>query len=694
MMTIFRIFGVAPFYIDICEIKKKLTIKFRYSSAGTIYNIVLLLIPIIAYCSVLTKVTQNDSIKIDELDTKLLIIIICCAHLCFTIMLIMFGFKQKSMVKIANQLTDSNITINTQLHHFHKRSKNRKYIGPFIVFIFILLYIILYGISWITLQFDFLFHILLIAPRFAFGLFLIQYSLVLIFLEDRFYHVNESLMLLMNPDLTEVYNILDSVVDTKRNYAVVRDVRVIRKVQQVLFDISYELSDVYGWPALLTIPYSCLKLIYNTYRFTSMLISSVSSTTVTPALITFHASQIVQDMFPLIILTCCGTRIIEEAKRTGNIVHNVMASYPIYKTLINYELKQFSIEVIERKISFTACGIFAIDNGLFQSNLITCLRIIDKDVAKQFASMIVNDLVKKTSFILEINPGNGYLTDELLESKVPHIHSYEKEPKYTESLMLLNEKYPDRLSIRPYNLLTLPMIEYKDRVAKSKIMDDIFQGALKNSWNDEPSIHIIGAVSSMNFFYYLKYSIISQYLSNYGRISLYLAILPSMSMIFDESAEKIIHHKPNTMFLRTLFDYKMLGSLPRHAFSPEPPDRIDKKRNRKYYTEDTEKMNVVKLIPKSDFFNDHFTRRDAEMFYHFLSIHLRRADIRIIPTFEKWIPDCGPRLIKLNFNIFTEFSELSATELLNLFKIFRSWPEYKTSVFLDIVEDLTTRRLT
>ncbi|KAK0086792.1 hypothetical protein PV325_002512 [Microctonus aethiopoides] len=505
------------------------------------------------------------------------------------------------MVKIANQLTDSNITINTQLHHFHKH---------------------------------------------------------------RFYHVNESLMLLMNPDLTEVYNILDSVVDTKRNYAVVRDVRVIRKVQQVLFDISYELSDVYGWPALLTIPYSCLKLIYNTYRFTSMLISSVSSTTVTPALITFHASQIVQDMFPLIILTCCGTRIIEEAKRTGNIVHNVMASYPIYKTLINYELKQFSIEVIERKISFTACGIFAIDNGLFQSivissafiaddklyilvmcakkNLITCLRIIDKDVAKQFASMIVNDLVKKTSFILEINPGNGYLTDELLESKVPHIHSYEKEPKYTESLMLLNEKYPDRLSIRPYNLLTLPMIEYKDRVAKSKIMDDIFQGALKNT------------------------------------------ILPSMSMIFDESAEKIIHHKPNTMFLRTLFDYKMLGSLPRHAFSPEPPDRIDKKRNRKYYTEDTEKMNVVKLIPKSDFFNDHFTRRDAEMFYHFLSIHLRRADIRIIPTFEKWIPDCGPRLIKLNFNIFTEFSELSATELLNLFKIFRSWPEYKTSVFLDI----------
>lgn len=166
-----------------------------------------------------------------------------------------------------------------------------------------------------------------------------------------------------------------------------------------------------------------------------------------------------------------------------------------------------------------------------KKNLITSLRIIDKDVAKQFASMIVNDLVKKTSFILEINPGNGYLTNELLETKVPYIHLYEKEPKYTESLMLLSEKYPDRLSIRPYNLLTLSMIEYKDRVAKSEKMDDIFQGALKNSWNDEPSIHIIGAVTSMSFFYYLKNSIISQYLSNYGRISLYLAIIPSMSMV-------------------------------------------------------------------------------------------------------------------------------------------------------------------
>ncbi|KAK0182839.1 hypothetical protein PV327_000933 [Microctonus hyperodae] len=305
--------------------------------------------------------------------------------------------------------------------------------------------------------------------------------------------------------------------------------------------------------------------------------------------------------------------------------------------------------------------------------------------------MIVNDLVKKTSFILEINPGYGYVTDELLENKVPYIHLYETEPNYIESLKLLSKKYPDRISIRPYNLLTLSKIEYKDRIKKSEQMDVIFQGAIKKSWNDEPSMHIIGAVPSMKFFYYLRNSILSQYLSNYGRISLYLAILPSMSMIFNESAEQTTRLNANATFFRTFFDCEMLGSLPRCAFSPMPSDRANKKN--KKYREDMDTMNVVKLIPKSDFFNAHFSRRDAELFHHFLAIHLKRADIRIIPALEKWIPDCGPRLIKLNFHIFTKFSELSPTEMLNLFKTFQSWPEYKTSVFSDIIEDIMERRL-
>ncbi|KAG8233050.1 hypothetical protein J437_LFUL004271 [Ladona fulva] len=43
---------------------------------------------------------------------------------------------------------------------------------------------------------------------------------------------------------------------------------------------------------------------------------------------------------------------------------------------------------------------------------------------------------------------------------------------------------------------------------------------------------------------------------------------------------------------------------------------------------------------------------------------------------------CGPRLIVKGFTIFTQFGELSPSEILSVFQEFISWPEYSTSSFL------------
>lgn len=49
--------------------------------------------------------------------------------------------------------------------------------------------------------------------------------------------------------------------------------------------------------------------------------------------------------------------------------------------------------------------------------------------------------------------------------------------------------------------------------------------------------------------------------------------------------------------------------------------------------------------------------------------------------FRKWIPDCGPRLIKNGLSIFTKFGELSPQEIVHIFNQFSSWPEYELSAF-------------
>lgn len=49
---------------------------------------------------------------------------------------------------------------------------------------------------------------------------------------------------------------------------------------------------------------------------------------------------------------------------------------------------------------------------------------------------------------------------------------------------------------------------------------------------------------------------------------------------------------------------------------------------------------------------------------------------------RKWIPGCGIRLIAKDYTIFTQFGDLTPTQLVELFKEFKSWPEYSESNFL------------
>lgn len=49
--------------------------------------------------------------------------------------------------------------------------------------------------------------------------------------------------------------------------------------------------------------------------------------------------------------------------------------------------------------------------------------------------------------------------------------------------------------------------------------------------------------------------------------------------------------------------------------------------------------------------------------------------------YRRWIPNCGPRLIRQGLTIFTEFGDLNATQMLRLFQLFTSWPEFPDCPF-------------
>lgn len=155
------------------------------------------------------------------------------------------------------------------------------------------------------------------------------------------------------------------------------------------------------------------------------------------------------------------------------------------------------------------------------------LHLLNKNTAKEFSSMIVND-VKSNIPVLEINPGPGFLTEELLRNDVSRVYLYERLRKFDWYLDPLVKKYGSRVEVRHHNILNLQYIEVIDLKSGSTNMQKIFEGIEKKEWHEEPSMQIIGAVSNGQFLNYLQYSMLTRYLSDFGRVILYIATRPSI----------------------------------------------------------------------------------------------------------------------------------------------------------------------
>ncbi|XP_011305905.1 dimethyladenosine transferase 2, mitochondrial [Fopius arisanus] len=322
----------------------------------------------------------------------------------------------------------------------------------------------------------------------------------------------------------------------------------------------------------------------------------------------------------------------------------------------------------------------------------TTLHLLDRDVSKEFSSLVIDQIPKENTFVAEMNPGLGLITRELLESGVSVVHAFEKFTEFMQWLHPLEGVYPGRLQVRHYNLATLAKTAFQDGKLNTKNMDKIFQGMRKKGWSESPSLTVVGSVANISFLYSLKWMLINQFLSDYGRAVLYVAVPPSISLAFIDDPKLKHFHRAKNVLLRTFFDFKKLGTLPRKAFFPWEPENHWRKRYVEYYKRDSEIMDVVKIETKEDFFSENFNHQDAIIFYYFLAIHMRKQNTRIIPLFEKWIPGCGPRLIREDYDIYSTFNELNSEELLHLFKIFKSWPEYETSPFINFVESIIQSR--
>ncbi|XP_033218051.1 dimethyladenosine transferase 2, mitochondrial isoform X2 [Belonocnema kinseyi] len=322
----------------------------------------------------------------------------------------------------------------------------------------------------------------------------------------------------------------------------------------------------------------------------------------------------------------------------------------------------------------------------------------DEKVAKKFSSLISKDIVQgSSSFVAEINPGLGLLTEGLLQTKIPKIHLYEPTPSFilpNSRLQSLVYKNPLRLELRKANLLKMWDAAFMDLKDGGNRFQEMMKGIEKRKWNDDPYMKIVGAIANNKLIKHLTMSVIFQNsFVECGRVILFLAMPPSdwLKLTADENSS---YYKPRSVLFQALFDFEKLGELPRKAFLPWRTPLVDngmQKVLQKLKKLDEESLYVVRIEPKANLFDKKLKQQGLLGFYFFVRHHLQIKHTRIIPSLEKWIPNCGPRLIAKDFNIYSEFQELSPNKLLELYIEFSSWPEYETSQFVDFTATFINR---
>ncbi|XP_011876361.1 PREDICTED: dimethyladenosine transferase 2, mitochondrial isoform X2 [Vollenhovia emeryi] len=321
------------------------------------------------------------------------------------------------------------------------------------------------------------------------------------------------------------------------------------------------------------------------------------------------------------------------------------------------------------------------------------LHLIDKETAAKYVSLIRSDLSKNMCYVAELNPGFGILTRELLNAGVPLIHLYEKNVKLHGILETLCDKYPGKLNLisskTSLNLFGLIRTFYEDKATDSRYQDS-FKAIESKNWEDETYMQVIGASDSKSLFTFIIYNLIFRNgFTFHGRPVFYIAILPSMWHRYNIGTfnNQTLYSYSKVMF-KLMFNYELLGTLNRKAFIPWPKKKRQPGNNATslWLKQDYEQIYVIRLEPRADLYSE-LSRKDWITFSYFVKYHMQKRCTRVIPALEKWVPDCGIRLIAKDYTIYTQFGDLTPVRILELFKEFKSWPEYNESHFTSSMND-------
>ncbi|XP_045132145.1 dimethyladenosine transferase 2, mitochondrial-like isoform X2 [Portunus trituberculatus] len=300
--------------------------------------------------------------------------------------------------------------------------------------------------------------------------------------------------------------------------------------------------------------------------------------------------------------------------------------------------------------------------------------IVDKNVAETLVTHLKKDL-GDSDIIVESSPGIGVLSETILTQTDNSVVVYEPNNKLRSYLKkVLLPQYSSRLQIQKYDFEKFYGYYIIDQKEPEKpILQNFLDPILRKEESEFLPVKIVGVIYDAKFIARLIFSYTFQ-CSLFGEISPVLYIYIPFS-IYCKITRDLNHvYNSHGLLFQYYFNVETLHVTPKESFYP-----ICTKSRKKL--KDDEDVYLVKISAKKEFLQE-VPNNERESFHFFMNTvsRIKRVDSLIIGM-ERWIPDCGPELIKNGFHVFAHPRELSTEQLLQAYKIFTKFPSYRESTF-------------
>lgn len=308
---------------------------FWYSHVGLVYNGVLsVIVFILSFSSIraihstdfLYKTQTVETIGVTKSVAGTIVLLIIWMYICM---------KQRTAVKIANRISDIDIAMSRLKHIYETKSSNLRIILIIVANLFIWVNLI-----WMDIVgFEVLFvstAVTTVLPSFVFNWFLIQYSLVLMALENRFHAINQGISRLSKANCRLV----------SMDRSVLRNLLDIKTSHEILYDICCEITDIYSLPVLLIITALCGALLNTAYYLIMPFLLETQDVSLLNTLDSL--AYLAMEIFPIIILSTSVSRVTGEVRNRylERELNNIFSGFA--------ESCIFSDETYRRRCSQTA----------------------------------------------------------------------------------------------------------------------------------------------------------------------------------------------------------------------------------------------------------------------------------------------------------------------------------------------------